>query len=167
MEELCSTLENIDEGNAAAQLRVLHTLLPRLYAAALCLPKTSVLFADDDGPDAAHAPAAEPSTRTALPPGLSALAAFLGLQRCYREIFDPYASYDEEAGVGDLIDDLGDIFIDLDTGRTHWRAGNTGEALWEWRFSFEAHWGTHATSAMRALHTRCAWYDGDWPHGAG
>ena len=25
------------------------------------------------------------------------------------------------------------------------------DAVWQWRFSFESHWGQHATGAMNAL----------------
>ncbi|MBT2659203.1 DUF5063 domain-containing protein [Bacillus sp. ISL-18] len=27
------------------------------------------------------------------------------------------------------------------------------EATWEWKFSFDIHWGSHAVDAIRALHS--------------
>jgi len=35
-----------------------------------------------------------------------------------------------------------------------WEKTNAGEKrniIWEWKFSFEKHWGNHATTAFRAL----------------
>ncbi|HJV62984.1 MAG TPA: DUF5063 domain-containing protein, partial [Albitalea sp.] len=52
----------------------------------------------------------------------------------------------------DLADDLVDIYRDVATG-LHWhRIGRVDDALWEWGFNFQAHWGEHASSAIRALH---------------
>ena len=84
-------------------------------------------------------------------PGLAGLADFLGMCRFYREVFDPYSQPTEVECTGDILDDLGDIYRDLVAGLSQWRDGNSGEALWAWRFTFESHWGEHATSALRAL----------------
>jgi hypothetical protein len=155
--------ENADSQPPNQRLKSLHLLLPRLYAAALALEDTSVLF-DEDGPqsEGQRSPARDPSI-TAMPAGLAELADYLGPRRFYREIFDPYADPTVDEVGGDLIDDFADIHGDLARGLAEWQAGSRGEALWEWRFNFEVHWGEHATSALRALYALSRWRDEDWP----
>ncbi len=58
----------------------------------------------------------------------------------------------EEPVVGNLADDLSDIFNDVDRGLLAFEAGRREEAVWEWGFYLAHHWGDHATSAIRALH---------------
>jgi hypothetical protein len=89
------------------------------------------------------------------------------MRRFYREVFDPWAEPTVGEVTGDIIDDLGDIYRDLRRGLVHWQDGNLADALWEWRFNFQIHWGEHATSALRALFVLSAWHDVPWPAGAG
>ena len=58
---------------------------------------------------------------------------------------------------------LAAMYRDLRAGLLKWERGEAGEALWEWRFGFENHWGKHATGALRALWARAAWHDENWP----
>ena len=168
-ERFCTALVNGDSRAPADQLRELHELLPALYAAALALPSTSVLFDDDSDRGDDDDPSIDASAQlnsTSQLAGLARLAEFLGTRLHYREVFDPYSDPDDAEVIGDLLDDFSDIFRELNAGLREWHAGNPGSALWNWRFSFESHWGEHATSALRALFALCAWYDGDWPAGA-
>jgi Domain of unknown function (DUF5063) len=115
-------------------------LLARLYAAALELPDVDVSD-EDDAPD--------------LPDvdSRSVLGSFKDLPfQYYREIFDPVVDKEDEAVVGDLADDLTDIYIDLKRGLALMDRGFEPRAVFEWRCTFGFHWGRHATSAMRALH---------------
>ena len=165
-DRFCRNVTNRDAASPEVQLRELHELLARLYVAALDLPPTSVLCDDgsDDGdpePSIAH-----PHDGEGNPIKLEALEQFLGLRRFYREIFDPHSSPEDQEVTGDLLDDFSDIFHDLQRGLRAWNVGDSGKALWEWRFLFEAHWGEHATSAIRALFALCAWHDSEWPAGA-
>ena len=161
----CETVENVAAEAPEAQLDLIHQLLPRAYAGALRLPDTSVLF-DDTEDSVEHEAEAEQSITTP-PPGLVQLAEFMGMRRFYREVSDPYAEPAEGEVTGDIIDDLGDIYRDLQRGLVHWRNGNSGDALWAWRFNFEVHWGEHATSALRAVFALSARRDVPWPAGAG
>jgi hypothetical protein len=167
-EAYCVQVINGDSRSSEDLLSSAHRLLPQIYSAALQLPSTSVLF--DDGDSSGDA-AEDSSTRamsepvSALPTGLSRLAEFLGQRRFYREIFDPYSDVNESEVTGDIIDDLCDIHRDLVAGLLQWRQGNTGQALWEWRFGFETHWGEHLTSALRAIFALSAWRDVPWPTG--
>jgi Domain of unknown function (DUF5063) len=169
-ESFCSWIANADSRSPNDLLNAVHRLLPQLYAAALQLPSTSALFDDDESSDGLTetAPARNATQpQRELPGGLLTLAESLGDRRFYREIFDPYSAPTEAEVTGDIIDDLGDIHCDLTAGLFHWRQGNTGEALWAWRFNFEIHWGEHATSALRAIFALSAWRDVPWPTGAG
>lgn len=76
-----------------------------------------------------------------------------GAKDDYYEVFDPYV-LDEPVG-GSMSDDLLDVYRDVRRGLTLWVASHTTEAIWEWRFSFDAHWGDHAVDALRALHRAC------------
>ena len=69
----------------------------------------------------------------------------------YWDVFDPLK---EEAPVFNAIpDDLSDIYGDLKEGLLLYNRGQIVEAVWEWRFNFEIHWGAHLTGAQRAIHS--------------
>ncbi|HTQ81513.1 MAG TPA: DUF5063 domain-containing protein [Thermoanaerobaculia bacterium] len=70
----------------------------------------------------------------------------------YSEVSNPLDVPPEEAGVGDIADDIADIYSDILEGLRLYEAGRPREALWQWVFHLTYHWGAHATSAMRALH---------------
>lgn len=69
----------------------------------------------------------------------------------YREIFNPYQ--DETPVNGCLDDDILGIYSDIKKGLILYEEGHDIEAVWEWKFGLETHWGEHATSAIRALHS--------------
>ena len=107
-----------------------------LYAAATWLP------VNPDGGDV-EAPRVE---ALANPPEF-------GDRDFYWEVFDPY-ELTEPVG-GSLSDDLYDVYRDLQRGLVLWDAWHRVEALWQWRFHFDAHWGDHVVDALRALHRAC------------
>jgi hypothetical protein len=74
----------------------------------------------------------------------------------YTTFFSPAKLYDEEPVVGDLADDLADIYRDLKAGLWLYDHGATREAVWTWRYYFRIHWGRHATNALYALHAWAA-----------
>ncbi|GAB5407995.1 MAG: hypothetical protein BalsKO_03600 [Balneolaceae bacterium] len=57
-----------------------------------------------------------------------------------------------ENGTGDAIDDITDIAIEL--LKVQWRFNNTSteDALWNFEFSFNAHWGQHLRELQLYLH---------------
>jgi Domain of unknown function (DUF5063) len=81
----------------------------------------------------------------------------------YREVFDPYDESIDKVVTGSLADDLSDIYVDLRQGEDFWSHGLFDEAVWQWRFGFESHWGEHATSALRAIRTLSASHDLRFP----
>jgi len=114
-----------------------------LYAAALELPQPW-----SEGVTAAHTPS------PALVERLNAVklrAAAIPLQH-YSEIFSPQLLPPEAPVVGDLADDLVAIYADVALGLSLYDAGSAEDAIWQWGFNFQVHWGEHASSAIRALH---------------
>jgi hypothetical protein len=113
-----------------------------LYAAALELPQPW-----SEGVSARRAFEPELTQRLAA---VRERAQAIPLQH-YSEIFSPHVPQDEPV-MGDLADDLVDIYRDLATGLHLHHMGRIDDALWEWGFNFQVHWGEHASSAIRALH---------------
>ncbi len=70
----------------------------------------------------------------------------------YGEVFNPTLVPPEQPVIGSLADDLADIYRDVVSGLRVYEKGNRASAVWEWGFNLHAHWGAHATSAIRALH---------------
>lgn len=79
----------------------------------------------------------------------------LGDKDLYWEVFDPYVEANPVAG--SLAEDVLDVYRDIRRGLTLWDASQMQNAIWEWRFGFDAHWGDHAIDALRALHRACKW----------
>ena len=129
-----------DSGAVAARNGLLH--LARLHLFALELP-ASAGRTGEDLPDARVDDAEWKS--------VFANAARLPFN-FYGEVFDPLPVPAEESVVASLADDIADIYRDVVTGLRHYQAERCDEALWQWAFSLQAHWGEHITGAIRALH---------------
>ncbi|MGD9958578.1 DUF5063 domain-containing protein [Nocardioides sp.] len=76
------------------------------------------------------------------------LARMLDPVDTYSYNFDPY---DAELVTAQLSDDLTSIASEVANGLRHYRAGNVGEALWWWQFSYVSSWGNDASAVLRAL----------------
>ncbi len=50
-----------------------------------------------------------------------------------------------------LWDDLADIYRDLRRGLHLYESGQQVDAIWDWRFSYDTHWGKHVVDAIRVL----------------
>jgi uncharacterized protein DUF5063 len=135
-------MEGRDSGERAAHAGLVR--LCRLYTAALELP--DLRFTESGDSDADDVPQDEWKQAYAaagrLPVGL------------YKEVYDPVGdlSEDEEPVVGDVADDLADIYRDVMRGLRAFDKGDMNNALWEWRFNLAHHWGAHATAAIRVMH---------------
>lgn len=132
--EFCSFIEEapkitLHERRVRARQRLLE-----LCGAAIQLPSV------EPPPDA---------PRPIAPKGWQSFEAF----ETYWEVFDPYELGDPVAG--SLSDDLLDVFSNVRGGLLLWERGHEAAAIWDWRFSFESHWGDHAVDALRALHRAC------------
>jgi hypothetical protein len=175
--EFCRLIEGHRGQAPGAFLGAVQLLLPQLYAAGLALPDLRVLFpsesdvaeaAEHAAPDAGEV---EPDPDRGDDEDWSALftslGTLLGERNHYREVFDPFEPETEAEVMGSLADDLADIYRDLRAGLRKWQRGESGEALWEWRFGFQTHWGEHLTGALRAIHVLASTYDLGWPSAGG
>lgn len=125
--------------------------LVALYAAALDLPQPwtrGVAVGRQD----------EPPFFGERVQAVRARAASIPLQH-YGEIFSPLVAAPDEPVVGDLADDLLDIYRDVALGLHLYDGGRLDDAVWQWGFNFQIHWGKHASSAIRALHCYLAQED--------
>lgn len=134
----CSFVESASKLSLAERLDTARWHLIHLYTAALSLP--SVEPDDSDAGPSREVPKSWPG--------------FEG-KDSYWEVFDPY-QLDEPVG-GSLTDDLLDVYRDVQGGLVLWDASQHPNAIWEWRFHFNVHWGDHAIDALRALHRACKW----------
>lgn len=119
--------------------RVVLSLTVGVVAAALDLP--------DVEPES-DAAAPDPPGLEAESAAVSESVATLGVDG-YWEVFDP-RELGEPVG-GSLTDDLVDVYRDLRRGLALADV-SLAEVVWEWKFSYETHWGNHATDAIRLLH---------------
>lgn len=70
----------------------------------------------------------------------------------YWTVFDAYDHENEKRSVGSLLDDVVETYQDVRDGLWHWEREEFDDAVWQWRFGFMHHWGTHAVEAVRAIH---------------
>jgi hypothetical protein len=108
-----------------------------VYAAGLALPK----------PESIHGT----STEVQEPDPTETPGHWPGFGRfdAYWEVLDPYV--EEAILAGSLSDDVLDVYRDLARGLELYQRGDVREAIWEWSFHREVHWGAHAVDALRAL----------------
>jgi hypothetical protein len=71
----------------------------------------------------------------------------------YWDTYDPLGEEGKEPVFNLLPDDLADIYKDIKEGLKLFEEGKINDAVWEWRFHFEGHWGRHLTSAQRAIYS--------------
>lgn len=129
-------------GDADQDLFLASRFVARLYLAGLELPDPAEPEGDFCAPRITYEKYRQIYTRfTSLP------------LQYYREALNPASvTQSEELTVGDLCDDLADIYLELKEGLSLWETGKREQAVFCWKASFGFHWGRHATSALRALH---------------
>jgi hypothetical protein len=136
------SIEEGDQGAANALRRIVA-----LYQAALRLPEPTAEGTQDELPAFVSGEERE-AVRVAC--------ARLPL-RHYSELFDPLpVPTNEEPVVGDIADDIADIFSDVLEGLRCFDRQNLPDAVWQWAFGFQNHWGRHAACAIRTLHAYLA-----------
>lgn len=128
----------MEPGGASAETltQTLQGLLDQLACAVHADPPETPL-ADADAPRREYA---------AVRSTIAERFAHLGLYRAAG------TSPDDEFLVGDAIDDLTDIAIDLSEVIWLWEHAGAATALWQLRFGFESHWGSHLRSLQWYLH---------------
>ena len=64
---------------------------------------------------------------------------------------------DQKVGLGDSVSDLAEIAVDLT--EVLWLFENAGhnDAVWQFRFGYQSHWGRHLHEVRTYLHALAAW----------
>lgn len=60
-----------------------------------------------------------------------------------------------EFSVGDCIDDITDIYIELFESVQRIQNNSISDGLWNFQYSYKIHWGFHARGLQRHLHEVC------------
>ena len=140
----CKLLEDEAPIGALVFARECLILLLRLYDGAMQLPETAV--GEEGTPRFSH------ETWKSM---FESISARMPGSDCYWTVFEPLELEPPNPVVGSVADDLADVWRDLKSGLLLIDNGGlkcTNSAVWEWRFSFESHWGRHAVAAITALH---------------
>jgi hypothetical protein len=131
------------EGQSQTEfLRELERALTRLYEAGLTL--------DDLDPDE-NSPPLDRMTSDEAAALQRRLGRKFGAHDFYAVVSDPY-DLDSAPVTGSLADDVADIYRDLMKGFAELANGHVANALWQWKFDFDNHWGQHAAAAIYALY---------------
>jgi len=152
--QFCSVIEDASNLNRAEILSRVYPLLPRLIDQAIAMPRAEEAEETDEVESDEVLPRKSGSTHEERWSLFQLLQEKLEDWDRYSEVFDP--ARDMDAIVGSLADDLADTYFDLKEGLALQEAGETepSRVIWEWRFSFDIHWGEHALSALRSLYFR-------------
>lgn len=143
-ERYCAFIESFDSLKRGEFVWQLAEHLVDLYAAGMRLPSQY-------GDDGFEAPAS--MTNAEWQELFWRLRRKLGDADLYSVMFDPYESGATPIA-GSLADDAADIYRDLRRGLAVIAVdGGLDNAVWEWQFGFDNHWGEHATAALYALHS--------------
>lgn len=100
---------------------------------------------------AIHLPDIESESEEAVDVFLTVPQINLGQYNDYWEVFNPYQL--EEPVRTSLTDDILDIYKDVKQGIILYEKNDISEAIWEWKFTFTIHWGSHSVDAIRVLHS--------------
>jgi hypothetical protein len=142
-ETYCLWILEINDRPLLERLETCSDLLAHLYASALRLPRLEDM---------------DPSERDSPDVSASDVPPFdFGIYEFFPVVFNPYDGPIEENDpvVGSLSDCLFGIYTDLMRGLLLYRTGSPEDlmdAVWEWRFHFDYHWGYHASEALYALY---------------
>lgn len=129
------------EGEPASnevEAKTARLLVARLYAQALEL--SAAASWNGDAPEISHEV------------WVSVFKRFASLSvSYYGECLDPLEVPASDTCLGDLGDDLADIWRDLKPGLDVFDSGEIEGAVFEWQQGFRIHWGMHAASALYIL----------------
>lgn len=140
----CSLLETQPSGNPKEFLEIIQGQLLTLYTLGIDLPD---VFVESDIDFDTAIPREQ---RQALTKFISERVPF----SYYPTILDPLDIDTEEMGIGDLTDDLGDIYYDLKKSLILYENENMtvkGSAVWQFKFDFGHHWQEHCINALHVI----------------
>ena len=129
----CNVVEDLNSNKGKNDLNNLLVSLLDLYSKALYLPDV------------------EPENDEVSDIKLSVPQILFDEYDHYWKVFNRY--HLEEPVGASLSDDILDIYKDVKNGIILYEKNKYSEAIWEWKFNFEIHWGNHAVDAIRVLHS--------------
>ena len=141
--DYCEVIEKQSDLSQRQFIQRIRELLPQLYLHALYLPDTN-----------SDLSAERAITHEQWSKIFGWLISKLGNCDTYWEVFDPAKDPPDKLVCGSLADDLADIYRDLKDGLLEWDKGHNDirdAVVWEWKFSFETHWGDHLVDGLRGL----------------
>lgn len=141
---LAST-EQFEEQSEYTYLKYCAMTLPLIYAYGLQLPDVNILTTEEQSINL-------PTTRINIKLPLKN-------RRFYHLIYDPIA--DTESVMGDIADDLADIYWDLYQPLIKYDSllpETQVSAIWEWKFNIAGHCGDHIVNVLRPLHALIHYY---------
>lgn len=138
-DDFCSWLEGKEEMRGDDALR----MIAALYNSALNIPNVDVVNLRDFDriPELGQLELDRVRLRLAYFPFLY-----------YWDMAQALAMDGQEPLLGEINDDIADIYKDVKEGLMAFENGLKDVASWHWRQTWALHWGRHAASAMRALH---------------
>ena len=148
------TVPNVNDDTLRATIQRYLDLVERSSASATQNKRTLGLLLDQLAL-ATHAsgPTVRATDREAPRREYNAIRAEVGLR------FPSYGLYrsagtepDDEFLVGDAIDDITDIAMDLSGVLWLWENVGEADALWQFHFDFGAHWGSHLRGLQWYVH---------------
>jgi hypothetical protein len=151
----CDIVDSSSSFEKSELLNRIYEVLPALIDAAIHLPDAGTLLdvAEDQenkhSVDAHRTLSSDPDVKHNR---YRSLKEKLGDTDTYRMVFN--AAGDDAAIHGSLADDITDIYLDLKDGLVLMEKNTSApqDALWEWRFGFDSHWGHHAMNALKTIH---------------
>jgi hypothetical protein len=154
-QKYCDIVDSSSQLEKSELLARIYEILPALIDAAIHLPDAGTLVDDAEDEQNENSQHVNP---TLSPKGRAwdelypSLKKRLGDADTYRMVFN--AARNNEAIHGSLAGDIADIYRDLKDGLVlmEKNAASPQNALWEWRFGFDSHWGHHAIGALKAIH---------------
>lgn len=126
---------------------LLHVRLSDLYSKSVFMPKIELVITDT------KVEKEKKETDTTL---YKKLSEILGEYTDYTQSFDPTVLDDKENySNGWLVDDLADIYKDLKEVIKNIERNtddSVQQGLWDLKFGFGSHWGSHLIDALRFVH---------------
>ena len=144
-EHFCRIIEDRGDKTALQLLQEAYILLPQLCLSAVRLP-------DIKRTSDYSTPRISVENRQTI---FDSLREYFSEYDRYQDISDPHDASDHEIMQLSLANDLCEIYENIKPGLNEWAKTGVAEKrdiIWEWKFSYENHWGDHATRSFRALY---------------
>ena len=139
----CDSYESASIGDQRHFLSHIQGLLLEIYSQGRLLPETNASERDFD------------SLFERVDKAVQGMIAEKVPFSYYWQVLEPFSIDESPLELGDLLDDLGDIYIDLKRAILLYDLkldGAKQEAYWKFKFDFDYHLADHLMDAMKAIH---------------